>query len=293
VDVDHALQYLDFVQERHRIWERRQGIRVTAFVDGGWTSDPVLRARKFTNVFRVLDPGSQFVVEHLLDGPPEDVLLRVFLYRHTGSLPAWWYLHSQMNEWPHRGNLSYVWDCWQDYRATGGKVFMRAYNVNPFSIQPGTDKLQNILRFMDAHMVHGALPKEFLQADTWRGKYEVLHSYSGVGKFMAMQVLTDYGYSTEHRENEWVVAGPGSQRGAAYVWPRRKAEDTIRWAQAAIQNLPNPPEIWGCTPSLMDVQNAFCEYSKYVRWQGKPYAGPPYQPLHPGPQPAPLKPRHW
>ena len=46
-------------------------------------------------------------------------------------------------------------------------------------------------------------------------------------------------------------------------------------------------------PSLMDVQNCLCEFSKYVRFLEKPKPANPYVPAHPGPQPAPLLPGHW
>lgn len=291
IDPDHAMAFLDFVVERHRVFQRRQ-----AGAPQPWTDDPVLATRKFTNVFRVLDPGSQFVLTDLIepDLPEEDLLLRVFLYRHTGALPAWRALGAELGGYPTRDTLADAWSFWQDWRGPERKVFMRAYNVNPFSIQPGTDKLQNIIGFAARHFVKGLLCREFLAEPTWAGKFHALNAYSGIGKFMAMQVLTDYGYGTTFREDEFVVAGPGAKRGAAYVWPDAKPEHTIAWAYRAIRNLPTPPEFQGRLPSSLDVQNCFCEYSKYVRFSGRTATGAaPYRPLTPGPQALPLLPRNW
>ena len=53
--------YQHMVRERHQIWLARQH-----GASYPWTEDPVLANRKFTNMFRVLDPGSQFVFD--LDG---------------------------------------------------------------------------------------------------------------------------------------------------------------------------------------------------------------------------------
>ena len=61
VDPDMALDYLEFVEERHRIWEKRRSGEPQP-----WTEDHVLQDRKFTNVFRVLDYGSQFLLTNLL-----------------------------------------------------------------------------------------------------------------------------------------------------------------------------------------------------------------------------------
>jgi hypothetical protein len=50
--------YRVMVVERHKIYLARQNNEPQP-----WTTDPVLRNRKFTNMFRVLDPGSQFVFD--------------------------------------------------------------------------------------------------------------------------------------------------------------------------------------------------------------------------------------
>ena len=60
--------YQHMVRERHQIWLARQNGATYP-----WTSDPVLANRKFTNMFRVLDPGSQFVFD-LEEDNPLDVL---------------------------------------------------------------------------------------------------------------------------------------------------------------------------------------------------------------------------
>lgn len=73
MDLDRAMEYLEFVHERHNVWERRR-----AGDPQPWTSDPVLAGNKFTNVFRVLDYGSQFLLKELLDPslPSRDILAR-------------------------------------------------------------------------------------------------------------------------------------------------------------------------------------------------------------------------
>ena len=116
---------------------------------------------------------------------------------------------------------------------------------------------------------------------------------------MAMQCLTDIGYSGLYpdEENEFVVAGPGAHRGAKAIG--MKADDAFRWAHE---------QFWGDligTPlidlgngrtralSLLDIQNTFCEYSKFVRYMNKPPRTNPFSPAHPGPQPPIVYPRHW
>ena len=89
--------FLRFVVERHRIWEQRQ-----AGAPQPWTDDPVLATRKFTNVFRVLDPGTQFLLTDLFepDIDPRDTLMRAFLYRHTGRVEIWELLGVMTGQYP-------------------------------------------------------------------------------------------------------------------------------------------------------------------------------------------------
>lgn len=296
MDVDAALSYLLFVEERHRIWERRQ-----AGMPQPWTDDPILATRKFTNVFRVLDPGSQFVLTDLLpDTEPEDFLLRCFLYRHTGNLDAWRYLLVQTGSYPRADeDLDYVLECWRDYRSSGGKVFTGAYLVYPQSAVPGTDKIESIVclteRLLNTERFPEYITKDFLLAETQAERFNTLRRNKGVADFMSMQVLTDFGYSTEDRENEFIVPGPGCRKGSALLG--MKGEDAIRWAHAAFDGSSDCPriEVNGNTrrPSLLDVQNTLCEFSKYARFATKPVHQAPYKPAHPGLQQPPVLPALW
>lgn len=318
MNLDHAMAYLDFVTERHRIWVQRQAGQLQP-----WTTEPTLARRKFTNVFRLLDPGSQYVLTDLLEPElaPEDLLLRLFLYRHTGRLEAWRHLLVDLGEYPTRANLDDVWKSWRLWRGEGvtrskntapahlrtnraagfqqttypNRVFMGAYTVSPFSTIRGSDKLECVVAATRAMFVTGTVAEQFLTAPDQPGRFKALRDALGVGDFMAQQVLTDWGYATEFREDEFIVAGPGARVGAAYVDPGRKAEQVIEWAYEALRGLPEAPTWAGRAPSRMDIQNTLCEYSKFVRFgrQPAPAGAKPYVPLHPGPQSEPLLPQHW
>jgi alpha-glutamyl/putrescinyl thymine pyrophosphorylase clade 1 len=108
VTADAALTFLEFVEERHRIWERRQ-----AGSPQPWTDNPILASHKFTNVYRWLDPGSQFVIEELqdLELSPSDNLMRFFLYRHTGRVETWEWLKLWLYEGVARPQAAGVHRC--------------------------------------------------------------------------------------------------------------------------------------------------------------------------------------
>lgn len=313
-------EFLRFVCERHRIWEQRQ-----AGAPQPWTTDPVLATRKFTNVFRVLDPGTQFVLTDLADPWLEDrdQLMRLFLYRHTGRVETWQYLDLAGPGYPHMDNLEEVRAAWHSYRGevtekrimekshsyTAHKIertkresqrpfFTSAYLVFPQSSSPGTDKLDSIIDLTQRLFTPGSpddIMPEWLAAKTQAQRFKLLRRNKGVGDFMAMQILTDWGYlGSEDREDEFLVPGPGSIKGAKAIAPDARTLDVVRRAVEEVRGLPNCPRVGYRYPSLMDIgSNLLCEWSKYVRFQGQAVPTKNYTPAHPGPQPAPVLPSYY
>lgn len=291
LDPDAALKFLDFVVERHQIWESRQ-----VGAPQPWTDDPVLATRKFTNVFRLLDPGSQFVIKDLLEPglPDEEFLMRCFLYRHT-NLPSAW--RAWLDD---TGQMPLIEDLYEfevfllDHAASGQSVFSGAYMIYPQSSTPGTNKIQSILDL--TRRVVPELIDDFYRAGDQQSRFAALRKHKGVADFMSMQILTDFGYGTGFRENEFVVPGPGARKGAAALG--LSGEEAIEWGYSSISQMDQMPMIWGSGNrghflSKMDVQNCLCEFSKYVRFSNKPSPQKTYAPAHPGVQLKPLLPPHW
>jgi hypothetical protein len=314
VTTDLILTYLEFVEERHRIWEQRQ-----AGAPQPWTDDPILATRKFTNVYRVLDYGSQFLLGMLneLDDPREQ-LARAFLYRHTGRPETWEYLDVMLGGYPLLKDLDQTLEAWKTYRGDAHvrtrlndpknaqrktqtdykrSVFTNAYLVFPQSGEPGTDKLESIIK-LTKRLFTGAgdIVPDFLAATNQAQRFKVLRRNSGVADFMSMQILTDFGYTTEYREDEFVVPGPGAVKGAKILFPHQDPTKTVEWARDEICQL--DILLYGKPPSLMDAQNTLCEWSKYHRFMagGASQGGfrkDIYKPAHAGPQPAPIFPKDW
>lgn len=277
------MDYLTFVEKRHLVWELRQ-----AGSPQPWTDDPIIASRKFTNVYRLLDPGSQFVITDLLepDLPVLDYLMRCFLYRHTNLPSAWRAFRNDTGHYPLMEDVDdgTLLDSWQEHKAAGGRIFSGAYMIYPQSATPGTDKMVSIIELTNRLFLEKSLGTTFVSMRTQAERFAVLRSNKGVADFMSMQILTDYGYSTEDRENEFVVAGPGAVKGAAVLG--MKPLEAIRWAHPLISDL----HLGNRPPSLMDVQNTFCEFSKYARLTPSLLH---YIPAHPGPQPKPVLPPLW
>jgi hypothetical protein len=295
MNVDMALTYLAFVGERHRIWERRQ-----ASQPAPWTEDPVLRAHKFTNVFRVLDYGSQFLLTDLLyiPGPAttRDVLMRCFLYRYTNRPEPWEAFREEYGRMPICEDLEEnLPSLWHDYRAGGNPVFGNAYKMFSGAENKGTDRLTWITQLANRYFGFGPddIAEDFLNADHPRERLEVLKTIPRCAGFMGMQILTDFGYwDPNYNENEFVVAGPGARVGARHIFPGTQGAEAIAWARGAVQMDPDLPRVAGRTPSMMDIQNTLCEFGKYVRYSQLPPKRKDYTAAHPEPV-EPFLPPHW
>lgn len=280
--------YRGMVIERHRIWRARQ-----ENLPQPWTDDPVLKNRKFTNMFRVLDPGSQFVFD-LDDEDAVTTIARLVFYRIT-NLPSTWYaLRAVHGRYPTARDFVHqsaqLFQILDTYRKNGNKVFSGAYIIVP---EPGTknDKVGGALRVVRTFVMEKA--EAFLNADTVDEQFRILRSTPGLGEFLSMQVLTDWGYlQTEEPDLSFVVAGPGAVRGAALIDSSRKPEQVI-YDLAFGWMGDESVSLEGRSLTPMDVQNTLCEFGKYTRELATPRKKTPYRPAHPGTQPTPVIPQWW
>jgi hypothetical protein len=233
---------------------------------------------------------------------------------------VWRYLQAELGGFPTVDELDTVLEVFKEYRggsrpnvsgptSKGGKssmgrvfdrpIFTPAYLVFPQSAVPGTDKVDSIIeltkRLFGEYSPTSAV-RAFSEASSQAERFAALRKNKGVADFMSMQILTDWGYvnpGPADLEDQFVIAGPGAIKGAKELDSKRSPSGVIEWAASAIRILEDCPKLpGGKQPSYMDVQNCLCEFSKYVRYQGKPDAKP-YKPAHPGPQPAPVLPQHW
>jgi hypothetical protein len=288
-NVDHLLECLDWIKARHEVWTKRQH-----GLPGPWTDHPIVASRKFTNVFRILDPGTQFVLSDLACPDPQEFLARVILYRNTNLVAPWEAYPSEISLTTNAG----VDDFWRHLKAYRGQVFSGAYMVWG-GTEKGVPKIDHVFGWL-VELVNKGVLTDFILADSQEERFNILKNCRGIGGFIAMQCLTDFGYGDfdkQDRENDFVVAGPGAAKGAEWLWPGQRAGATIAWLQEAVWSdaeCPTVDLLGGVSrkPSLMDIQNCLCETSKLARYLEKP-VGRPYVPAHPGVQPKPIFPKHW
>lgn len=288
---DAILVYQNMVRERYRIWLRRQDNE-----PGPWTKHPVLANRKFTNMFRVLDPGSQFLFQ-LRSDDPYDLITRLVLYRITNRPETWYAIKNMLSgryptteDFTDPLSFNILQDRLLAYRDAGNQVFSGAYIILP---EPGTpnDKVEGVLRVTKRFVEEKAY--DFVNAADEDERYAVLRSTPGLGAFLSMQILADWGYLQEQEPDlSFVVAGPGARRGAAILNPFKTAEQviydmTFEWQDDSVVRLRKRPL------TAMDVQNTMCEFGKFHKELIQQRKKTPYKPAHPGPQPKPILPAWW
>lgn len=257
-------EYVAYVRERHHVWERR-----SLGLPAPWSASPVLQAARFTNNFRVLDTGSQYVLRMVQDAEtPEDVVLRAFLYRLT-NLPEPWEAYRDLHDrWPIVEDIA-AGRIERFLRAFPGPLFSSAYMISPGIANKGMTRPEWLAMTVDEAFVPGGTwqlnPVVFSPTTVVGARVDYLTQVPRVAGFLAMQIATDIGYSDllGSDEDEFVVVGPGSKRGLqALGLPTTPA--AIRALHAEIRSTV-VLDVHG-TPrplSLMDVQNTLCEFGKY------------------------------
>lgn len=266
--------YWRFAAERQAIFYRRlQGC------PGPLTTDPVLRAHRFTNAYRVLDRVSQYLIREVQYRPdrsqqPQELFFRTMLFKAFNRIDTWEAIEARVGPviWA-TTPLDKIRSVLDDRHARGVRNYSPAYIVPspPFGhLRKHANHLALLARMMDDR-----LPDRLRQAPSLRSIYERLLGYPGLGPFLAFQAAIDLNYSDllDFDENDFVVAGPGALDGIAKCFTRvggRSAEEVIAWMVAhqdrefsrlglRFQALP------GRRLHLIDCQNLFCEISKYAR----------------------------
>lgn len=230
---------------------------------------------KFTNVFRLLDRGSQYLLSLMDEPDPLERLAVSYLYRQInrpesmediitangGYIPSFKEVISK--EWLQEVLVPVA-------RSRTGKFLNRAYTI---FIIPGDSRRtpEKMLEVFPqaAGPLHRAAAEPSLE-----GRVRMLSTVPGLGPFMAMQIATDLGYGPgeSDQENDFIVVGPGSRKGISYLTESNPEEYLHSFPASALPTLPGSN---GRPPSLMDLQNLFCEFDKWVRYRQtgvwKPY----------------------
>lgn len=263
--------YWTLAAERQRVYHAR-----LAGLPGPWTDDEIISRYRFTNAYRAADRVSQDLIRVIYDGPqcPDDLLLRILLYRFFNKPETWDVIESTL------GSVTAVdfdpeacGDALDHAIANGRRIYSAAYIVPPPPFGHAR-KHRNHLALVNSMMESG-LSHALQQAAGLQGVYELLSSFPSLGPFLAFQLTIDLNYSTlvDFDEDDFVVAGPGALSGLAKCFLNAQsipASHLIQWMvdtqeeQLAHYGI-DFDDLFGRRLKLIDCQNLFCETDKYAR----------------------------
>ena len=248
-----------------------------------WTNDEILKVYKFTNVYRASDRVSQYLIRNVIYSgnntfSEEDILLRILVFKIFNKIETWEYLEKRLGSIRvNNFDLTQINQILLE-RKNQYPIFNNAYMMT------GTHSLYNHLNFkhekwlemVKMEMIKGGIFQKILKAKSLEDVYNVLRNCSFIGDFLAYQYSIDFNYSPviNFSEDSFVKAGIGAVRGIKKCFEplgKNSFEDAIRFTQENFEIYQNKFEqtefrsLFGRVPTLIDLQNCFCETDKYLR----------------------------
>ena len=246
---------------------------------GPWTCDPILTRHRFTNVYRATDRVSQFLIrevqyaEHRSQAPAE-VFFRTMLFKLFNKIETWTLIEAALGpvSWQ-SADLPAIGEVLDTAFARGRRLYSAAY-IMPAPAFGKVRKHNNHLALLERMMSDG-LPARLCKAGSLGEVYEALVSYPGLGPFLAFQYAIDLNYSgmLGFEEADFVVAGPGALDGMAKCFedignlaPHEVIMAVVDRQEQEFARLGLDFDfLFGRRLQPIDVQNLFCEISKYTR----------------------------
>ncbi len=284
LDPDRRALFWHFIYERQCVWQRRFVQRCSP----PWTDDPVLQRERFTNVYRELDPGTQYALTEILETTraKEDKIFNIMLYRLIGRATTHAKIgFQQLNSFcpdELKARLKYIRDEERE------PPFTAAYMVSAYAFMGSSDKTENVTRlFTIIQQRFAAFYSQVEACSTAAEVYAHLRSTPGFGNFLSYQVLVDLLYPLEvygnrpllpYSHDDWASPGPGAQRGITMLLSQGSTAEHLEvmgWLRdhqsdefarlgldfPYLQDQAGQP----IRLSLANIQNCLCEFHKYVK----------------------------
>ncbi|MBN2348623.1 MAG: hypothetical protein JXJ22_07300 [Bacteroidales bacterium] len=271
--------YFYFLEERMSIfWKKCKG------QCGKLSDDEIFNTYKFTNVYRATDRVSQYLIRNVIyndkidDLNEIDTLLRIIVFKIFNKIETWEYLESRLGTIKQSNfDLNSINKLLLERRQKQ-PIFSNAYMMT------GTHQKYNHLDFkhekwlqmVNDELLIGGIFKKIINAKSLNEIFDLLNNCSFIGGFLAYQYTIDFNYSSviEFNENSFVKAGIGAIRGIKKCFKtldKYSYEDAIKFTQENLEGLQikyrytNFENLYGRKPTLIDLQNCFCETDKYLR----------------------------
>jgi hypothetical protein len=272
-----------YMIEREAIRRRR-----AAGIPSPWTDDPILRAYKFTNVYRKYDRTSRILNEEFYTphrgAPRAAILFNAAVFRYFGT-----YEFARAVGWlrPCEEALAYVEHKARQRMDDGERVWTGAYMVRAETQVKNIPKERTVCDYVSGLL--SAMDEIITDDGRWRTTIERIQQVHGFGPFMAKEVVLDARYAgywpgIPSDVNVWCPMGPGAVKGAARLigkgdFRNGKFYTDLSEPEALGVCLATYAKRCGYWPKeyepleLHDIQWNLCEWDKYERvrlGQGRP-----------------------
>lgn len=272
--------FYEFINERQNIWVNRF---VKKLPRSSWTNDEILKRYKFTNVYRILDPGTEYVIKNILGkGSNEEVFFNIIVYRIFNRIETYEQIgYIKLSDY-YEG---YIFDKLKKYREEGNPVFTSAFMVTGVRFAGSDDKVVNYEYIIKC--IYDKLKNLYVMCNEAK-KMEWAHislcREKGISDFLAYQIMLDCMYgkilSFDEDTSNWTIAGNGARRGLNYVFNNLRKEEELD----AMIHLRDEQERYFSVfdidyqhlhyfrkdykykyISLSNIENCLCEFSKYMK----------------------------
>ena len=271
-------RYFYFIQERMNIFWKRYHEELPPY-----SEDDIFQHYKITNVYRILDRVSQYLVKNVIYHPDiqtlweEDVLLNILLFKIFNKIETWEQLFKQF--WFFRVqnfNVEKITNFLSQLQQAQ-PIFSFAYIMTgSASTYKGINKHQTWLQMVEGEFIKKRKLKKLIDAKSLEEVYQIFLSAPLIWGFLAYQYAIDMNYSPviNFSENDFVKAGIGAIRGIKKCFVDLEGEsyeDAIRRTQEHFIQLQEKfgyttfKNLFGRNPTLIDLQWCFCETDKYLR----------------------------
>lgn len=268
--------YWRFAFERQRIFTQR-----IAGEPGPWTDDPILSRYKFCNTYRASDRVSQYLIRRVIhddrarDLPPEDVFLRIVLFRLFSKEATWEHLEAATGG-VRRSSLDPTkLGQLLDELKRRQSIYTAAFILCAHNPYGHATKHRNHLELVTRMFSPGGLARRLATARTLGGVVAALREWPMIGPFMSYQLAIDLNYSEllDFDEDEFTLPGPGALRGLRKVFvdfgsltPQQLIMMMVERQDEEFDRLGLEwPGLFGRRLHAIDCQGLFCETDKYAR----------------------------
>lgn len=269
--------YFYFIQERMNIFWQQQNQNINMPIN-----DQILTQYKFTNVYRMLDRVSQYLIKNIIYTKEkyneEDIIFRILLFKIFNKIETWEYLENNLGEIKLNNFDVNKYIRIIEQRQKSSPIFNNAYIMGGRHNKylEYSKKHEVWLNILKTEIINKKFLNSLLNIDTLENLYLQLRDVSLIGDFLAYQYSIDLNYSEifNFSENSFVKAGIGAQRGLKkcfYNLHPKEYENAIKYISNNFDDLLNYFSInnfrplYNHQPTLIDLQNCFCETDKYLR----------------------------